>query len=154
GIEELRRRGTWTPFEIDRIRADGARVPVLIGATALSLEPLAWICFVADLSAQKRTEAELRARTGELEQSNGNFQRLAYIMAPHLQTPLRTITSMTQSLAKRLEDQTDQKTQESVRLIVSGVERGRRLISDVLEYERVSQHGGGQLGTVDAAAMA
>ena len=103
GVEELRRRGTWTPFEMDRIRADGGRVPVLIGAAALSAEPLEWICFVVDLSAQKRTEADLRARTEELAQPNENLQRFAYIVAHDLQTPLRTIASMIQLLAKRFE---------------------------------------------------
>lgn len=103
GVEELRRRGTWTPFELDRIRADGGRVPVLIGAAALSAEPLEWICFVVDLSAQKRTEADLRARTEELAQPNENLQRFAYIVAHDLQTPLRTIASMIQLLAKRFE---------------------------------------------------
>ncbi len=154
GIEELRRRGVWTPFEMDRIRADGTRVPVLIGATALSKEPLEWICFVADLSAQKRTEADLMARTEELAQSNENLQCFAHIVAHDLQTPLRTVASMTQLLAKRFEGKADEETQELVRLIVSGVERGRRLISDLLEYAQVAEHGSGQLGTIDAAAMA
>jgi PAS domain S-box-containing protein len=154
GIEELRRRGCCTPFEKDYIRADRTRVPVLIGATALSREPVEWICFVADLSAQKRTEADLRARTEELSRSNENLQRFAYIVAHDLQTPLRTIASMTQLLAKRLEGKADQETQELVRLIVSGVEAGKRLISDLLEYAQVSEQGRDQLGTVDAAAMA
>ena len=153
GIEELRRHGTWTTFEMDRIRADGTHVPVLIGATALSREPLEWICFVADLSAQKHTEAGLRAQTEELAQSNENLQRFAYIVAHDLQTPLRTIASMTQLLAKRLEGRADQETQELVRLIVSGVERGKRLVSDLLDYAQVSEHGSGQLATVDTAAM-
>src|SRR5215469_8730113 len=107
GIEELRRHGTWTPFEMDRIRADGTRVPVLIGATALSREPLEWICFVADLSAQKRTEAGLRAQTEELAQSNEDLQRFAYIVAHDLQTPLRTIATMIQLLVKRFESSVD-----------------------------------------------
>ena len=154
GIEELSRRGSWTPFEIDRIRPDGARVPVLIGATALSMEPLEWICFVADLSAQKRIEGELRARTQQLAQSNENLERFAYLVAHDLQTPLRTIASMTQLLVKRFEGATDQETQELVHLIVSGVERGKRLISDLLEYSQVSESGRDQLGPVDAAAMA
>ena len=55
-------------------------------------------------------------------------------MAHDLQTPLRTIASMIQLLAKRFEGQGDLETpQELVRLSVSGVERGKRLISDLLE---------------------
>lgn len=154
GIEELRRRGTWTPFEMDRIRADGARVPVLIGATALSMEPLEWICFVVDLSLQKHTEAELRARTEQLTQSNENLERFAYLVAHDLQSPLRTIANMTQLLAKRFEATRDEEVKQLMGLIVSGVERGRRLISDLLEYSQVWERKRDELGPVDAAASA
>jgi chemotaxis family two-component system sensor kinase Cph1 len=34
------------------------------------------------------------------------------------------------------------------------VERGKRLISDLLEYAQVSEHGSDQLGTVDTTALA
>jgi light-regulated signal transduction histidine kinase (bacteriophytochrome) len=154
GIEELRRCGTWTPLEMDCIRPDGVRVPVLTGATALSMEPLEWILFVADLSIQKRTEAELRARTQELAQSNENLERFAYLVAHDLQTPLRTIASMTRLLARRFEGSPDSESQELVRFIVSGVEHGKRLISDLLEYSQLSEHKRNQLGPVDAAASA
>jgi light-regulated signal transduction histidine kinase (bacteriophytochrome) len=86
----------------------------------------------------------LRARTEELAQSNENLQRFAYIVAHDLQTPLRTIASMTQLLARRFEGKADQETQELVHLIVSGVERGKRLISDLLDYAQVSEHGSDQ----------
>ena len=154
GLKELRRRGTWTPFEMDRIRADGSRVPILIGGSALSMEPLEWVCFVVDLSLQKHTEAELRARTEQLVQSNENLERFAYLVAHDLQTPLRTIASMSELLVKRFETTANEEVQELVRLIVSGVERGKRLISDLLEYSQVSEHGQKQLEPVDAAAKA
>jgi signal transduction histidine kinase len=133
GIEELSRRGSCTPFEKDYIRPDGSRIPILIGATALSREPLEWICFVADLNVQKATEAELRAWAKELAQSNENLQRFAYTVAHDLQTPMRTISTMTQLLAKRFEGRSDRESRELVNFIVLGVERGKRLISDLLE---------------------
>jgi len=118
------------------------------------MDPLEWICFVADLSAQKRTEAELRARTEQLAQSNEDLQRFAYVVAHDLQTPLRTIATMIQLLVKRFESSVDQEAQELVDYILSGVERGKRLIEDLLEYSRMSEHARSQLGPVDAAAMA
>jgi PAS domain S-box-containing protein len=154
GMEQLRLGGTWMPFEMDRIRADGTRVPVLIGATALSLEPLEWICFVADLSVQKRTEADLRARTDELVQSNENLQRIAYMVVHDLQTPLRTIGSTTRLLARKFEGTSDEEAKELVRSIVSGVAWGKRLISDLLEYAKASEQTNAQLVLVDTAASA
>jgi PAS domain S-box-containing protein len=67
GIEQLKTYGSCVPFEKEYIRKDGSRIPILIGATALSQDPLEWICFVLDMSALKQTEAELRDARDRLE---------------------------------------------------------------------------------------
>jgi PAS domain S-box-containing protein len=66
----LQARGTCTPFETQCRRADGRHIPVLVGATVLEREPLCcWVCFVIDLSAQKRLEREREtAKTREAAQ--------------------------------------------------------------------------------------
>ena len=153
-IEELRSRGVCTPFEKELLRPDGNRVPVLVGASALSLNPLEWICFVVDLSVQKWTEAALTARTRELAESNENLQRFAYVVAHDMQTPLRNIGSLTQLLATRLEGSADSELRELMGLILSGVERGRSLIQDLLEYSQISGEARARIGPVDATVQA
>ncbi len=66
-LEQLQQQGFCDRFEKEYIRKDGTRVPVLIGATALSLAPLEWLCFVVDLSDLKQAEAELHTMHNELE---------------------------------------------------------------------------------------
>jgi PAS domain S-box-containing protein len=65
--EELMASGACTPYEKEYYRKDGSRVPIYIGASLLSPEPLSWICFVVDLSKLKQAEDELRRSHDEME---------------------------------------------------------------------------------------
>jgi len=60
-VEELKATGIFAPFEKEYIRKDGSRIPVLIGAAALSQQPLEWMCFILDLTERKRID-ELKAK--------------------------------------------------------------------------------------------
>jgi PAS domain S-box-containing protein len=61
GMAEARDRGACTPYEKEYVRADGSRVPVLIGYAPVSGIDDHFVCFVLDLTSQKRVERELRA---------------------------------------------------------------------------------------------
>jgi PAS domain S-box-containing protein len=65
--EELLARGACTPYEKEYFRKNGSRIPIYIGASLLSLEPLSFICFVVDLSKLKQVEDELRRSHDEME---------------------------------------------------------------------------------------
>jgi hypothetical protein len=49
-LEELRRTGSFVPFEKDLILRDGTRVPILIGGVRTCEEPLEWMCWVLNRS--------------------------------------------------------------------------------------------------------
>ncbi len=59
-IQELKERGTFTPFEKAYYRKDGSLVPILIGGAVLEKDPLQWVCFILDISEQKQLEHALR----------------------------------------------------------------------------------------------
>ncbi len=152
-VEEVRERGSCTPFEKEYIRRDGTRVPVYLGAAILTREPeLTSICFVVDLTAQKALERELHLANRRLSHSNEELQRFAYVAAHDLQSPLRTIETMTQLLSRRLEGQLGAEDSEVFGHIQTSAQRMQALIADLLEYSRVS--GGGTGGKpVDCAAL-
>jgi PAS domain S-box-containing protein len=66
GLAELRVTGSSLPYEKEYVRRDGSRVPVLLGSTTLTHEPLTWIGFVVDLTEQKHTERALRESEEQL----------------------------------------------------------------------------------------
>ncbi len=47
-------------YEKEYYRKDGTRVPVLIGAAILQEKPFQWVCFVIDITKQKKIEEVLR----------------------------------------------------------------------------------------------
>ena len=83
-VGQLRQAGACQPFEKEYVHKDGHRVPVLIGAAAISRNPLRWTSFVIDLTARHRAEREraallARARANRAEADSAR-ERLALLM--------------------------------------------------------------------------
>jgi PAS domain S-box-containing protein len=55
-LDELKRTGTFQPYEKEYHRRDSSRVPVLLGGAAFGREPAQAIAFVIDLRERKRAE--------------------------------------------------------------------------------------------------
>jgi PAS domain S-box-containing protein len=83
-IEQLRRNGSFQPYEKEYLHRDGHRVPVLVGGAVIDRNPLRWVTFVVDLTARQRAEREraelvARERTARAEAS-GARERLAFLL--------------------------------------------------------------------------
>jgi PAS domain S-box-containing protein len=71
-IEEIKRSGACVPFEKEHIRKDGTRVPVLIGSARLDETSQSCVCFIVDLTEQKRAAnrtARLQSLTAALSEA-------------------------------------------------------------------------------------
>lgn len=73
-IEELNAHGVAPAYEKAYIRADGTRVPILLGAARLEGRPDENVVFVVDISHQKRIETSLAEANEELEQLNAELE--------------------------------------------------------------------------------
>jgi len=60
-IEEVRATGRCTPFEVDLIRRDGRRVPVLVGGARLSARRREGVAFVLDISERRELGRRMAA---------------------------------------------------------------------------------------------
>jgi PAS domain S-box-containing protein len=58
--EEMRVRGSCTPYEKEFPRKDGSRVPVVVGAARLSSDPHDVVFFILDITERRRAEERLR----------------------------------------------------------------------------------------------
>lgn len=98
-----------------------------------------------DISERKQTEIELRKlnqklekRAMELQQSNAELEKFAYIASHDLKEPLRMISGFLHLLDKKYSASLDEKAMEYISYAKDGAERMKELINDLLEYSRLT----------------
>ncbi|CAN5717658.1 hypothetical protein BH23PLA1_BH23PLA1_38190 [soil metagenome] len=128
-------RGAWPPHEIELIRKDGTRIPVLFGAAALERVPRHWVGFVLDLSEQKQTQAELKQAKDRAESADLAKDRFLAKLSHELRTPLNPVLATATAL---LDDPaTDSSIHDFLEMVRRNVELEARLIDDLLDVTRV-----------------
>ena len=112
-----------------------------------------WVGVSVDIHDLKEIRNALEERGRDLERSNEELQKFAYVISHDLQAPLRTVGTMTQLIVRRLGNNLDDDTQKVTALVASGVQRMSRLITDLMEYSRLSGQGEHALTSIDAGEV-
>jgi PAS domain S-box-containing protein len=131
GVAEARRRGSCTPYEKEYIRKDGSPVPILIGYTRLqSGGQERFLCFVLNLTPQKRVEAALKA-------ADRRKDEFLAMLAHELRNPLAPIRNAAQALRSRGGADPDQ--HRAAATIERQVGHLARMVDDLLDVSRFTE---------------
>ncbi len=118
---------------------DGTEIPVEISLSPLqSPQGLLVISIVRDITARRKAEHQLRDKADELIRSNAELEQFAYVASHDLQEPLRAIAGSCQLIERRSAAKLDDDDKLYLQFAVDGAKRMQELISDLLEYSRVT----------------
>lgn len=107
-------------------------------ANGADLPTEAYICGTGrDITQRMRVEAELEEAIAELERSNDELERFAYVASHDLKEPLRMIHSYLDLVRRRYEGALDEDADEFIEYATDGAERMRQMIDDLLTYSRI-----------------
>jgi len=136
---------------------DGRMLPVEFSVAPLLENDtvLGAVLVFHDISDRLQSETEIKTLLEELQRSNRELERFAYVASHDLRQPLRMITGYMSLLQKRLGESLSEENASFFSFASEGAKRMDRMIRDLLDYSRIGR--GHQPEPVDlnqAAALA
>lgn len=83
--------------------------------------------------------AELQSKVKELQESNHELSRFAWIASHDLQEPLRTITTQVELLGRRYNEQLDSRARGYISTVTGSARRLQNLVEDLLVHSRIER---------------
>jgi PAS domain S-box-containing protein len=91
-----------------------------------------------DISDRTEAENSLKQRSLELERSNQDLERFAFIASHDLQEPLRKIQSFGDRLVEKYQDVLDDRGRNYLLRMMESARRNQEMVDDLLIYSRIS----------------
>ena len=133
------------PIVVRRVRDDGDVFHSETTRSGYVWEGVpATMAVIRDVSDRHEAEEKIRLYTEELERTNEELERFAYVASHDLKEPLRMVSSFCGLLQERYSAQLDEQANEFLQFAVDGAKRMQGLIDDLLKLSKT--------GTADLVA--
>lgn len=124
-------------YETVRRRKDGQLIDVSLTVSPVCDESgkvVGASKIARDITERKLAEQALAKQATQLARSNADLRQFAYVLSHDLQEPLRTISSLSESLRERCGDKLDEESTGLINSVVGAALRMSTLIRDLLTF--------------------
>ena len=146
-VQNSMREFKFCDSELLRYKKDGATVWLHASITPISdieKNSRKFIFILSDVNERKKAEIQLNEYLSDLEKTNKELDKFAYIVSHDLKAPLRAIGNLTDWITQDSADSLSDESKENFQIIKGRVKRMEQLINAILEYSKVSKHKGTQ----------
>ncbi|MGC9400660.1 MAG: MASE3 domain-containing protein [Anaerolineae bacterium] len=136
---ECTQRGEPHTFEYRFLKKDGSAAWIrdVVSVEMREGKPVKLRGFMIDITGPKRAEQQIKHYAAELERSNEALEQFAYIVSHDLQEPVRTVKGYLELLAKRYQDQLDEKAERYLNYAWDSAAHMEKMIRALLDLSRV-----------------
>ena len=146
-VQNSMREFKFSDSELLRYRKDGTTVWMHDSITPISdseKNSRKFIFIMSDINERKKAEIQLSEYLSDLEKTNKELDKFAYIVSHDLKAPLRAIGNLTDWITTDSADSLSEESKENFKIIKGRVKRMEQLINAILEYSKASKHKGTQ----------
>jgi len=139
--------------EVINRRKDGSLFPCELSTRVVVIEGLKLVvAFVRDITERKKAQEKLREAAEELERSNAELERFAYVVSHDLQQPLATAGAYIRRLDRLYSGTLDADAARYLRVAIDEISQMEQMIKGLLDYSRIGIRGV-ERGLVDCESV-
>lgn len=133
-IDSLNRTGICPPWEKEYFRRDGSRVPVMVGVSMLDNSSSECICFVLDMTEQRKIQEQLRHAKEEADAANQAKSLFLANMSHEIRTPMNAIIGLTELV---LDSPLTPRQRDHLTAVADSAESLLSLINHILDFSKI-----------------
>lgn len=101
--------------------------------------PVGYLFALTDLTETVEARNQLKDYSEQLEQSNKELERFAYVASHDMKSPLRNIISFLSLIERKLKNNPDKDIHEFINFASSNARYMHTLVQDILEFSKISK---------------